>query len=70
MFVNAGGSSGDGQPEITAQFYDEHPMSVDDYRRVTIPYTINSERGSLGDRRERRCTRNFDAFSEWVDDNA
>ena len=70
VLVNAGGFEWRRTTGDHAQLYYEHPTNEDDRRRVTVPLHDELRTGTLRSIAESAGARDFDAFCEWLDDNA
>ena len=70
VLVNAGGFEWRRTTGDHAQLYYQHPTNEDDRRRVTVPLHDELRTGTLQSIAENAGARDFDAFCEWLDDNA
>ncbi len=70
VLVNAGGFEWRRTTGDHAQLYYEHPTNEDDRRRVTVPLHDELRTGTLRSIAESAGAQDFDAFCEWLDDNA
>ena len=68
--VSAGGFEWRRTTGDHAQLYYEHPTNENDQRRVTVPLHDDLRTGTLRSIAESAGARDFDAFCEWLDDNA
>ena len=68
--VNAGGFEWRRTTGDHAQLYYEHPTNEDDRRQVTVPLHSELRTGTLRSIAESAGANNFDAFCEWIDENA
>lgn len=70
VLVNAGGFEWRRTNGDHAQLYYQHPTNEDDRRRVTVPLHDELRTGTLRNIAENAGAQDFDAFCEWLDDNA
>lgn len=70
VLVNAGGFEWRRTTGDHAQLYYQHPINEDDRRRVTVPLHDELRTGTLRSIAENAGAQDFDAFYEWIDDNA
>ena len=70
VLVNAGGFEWRRTTGDHAQLYYQHPTNEDDRRRVTVPLHDELRTGTLRSIAENAGAQDFDAFCEWLDDNA
>ncbi|MFB6134268.1 MAG: type II toxin-antitoxin system HicA family toxin [Halanaeroarchaeum sp.] len=68
--VNVGGFEWRRTTGDHAQLYYAHPTNEDDRRQVTVPLHDELRIGTLRDIAECAGANDFDAFCEWVDQNA
>ena len=68
--VNAGGFEWRRTTGDHAQLYYEHPTNEHDQRRVTVPLHDELHTGTLRSIADSAGAREFDAFCEWIAQNA
>ncbi|SFL69549.1 HicA toxin of toxin-antitoxin [Halogranum rubrum] len=70
VLVNVGGFEWRRTTGDHAQLYYEHPTNEADRRQVTVPLHSELRTGTLRSIAESAGAQDFDAFCEWVDQNA
>jgi predicted RNA binding protein YcfA (HicA-like mRNA interferase family) len=70
VLVNVGGFEWRRTTGDHAQLYYEHPTNEADRRQVTVPLHSELRTGTLRSIAESAGAKDFDAFCEWVDQNA
>lgn len=70
VLVNVGGFEWRRTTGSHAQLFYQHPTNEDDQRRVTVPLSAELHIGTLRSIAEDAGARDFEAFCEWIDDNA
>ncbi|SDN09566.1 HicA toxin of toxin-antitoxin [Halogranum gelatinilyticum] len=70
VLVNVGGFEWRRTTGDHAQLYYEHPTNEADRRQVTVPLHSELRTGTLRSIAESAGANNFEAFCEWIDENA
>jgi predicted RNA binding protein YcfA (HicA-like mRNA interferase family) len=70
VLVNVGGFEWRRTTGDHAQLSYEHPTNEEDRRQVTVPLHSELRTGTLRSIAESAGARDFDAFCEWIDENA
>ncbi|SFL41223.1 HicA toxin of toxin-antitoxin [Halogranum rubrum] len=70
VLVNVGGFEWRRTTGDHAQLYYEHPTNEADRRQVTVPLHSELRTGTLRSIAESAGANDFDAFCEWIDENA
>lgn len=70
VLVNVGGFEWRRTTGDHAQLYYEHPTNEEDRRQVTVPLHSELRTGTLRSIAESAGAHDFDAFCNWIDENA
>ncbi|KTG29243.1 type II toxin-antitoxin system HicA family toxin [Haloferax profundi] len=70
VLVNVGGFEWRRTTGDHAQLYYEHPTNEADRRQVTVPLHSELRTGTLRSIAESAGANDFDAFCDWIDENA